>query len=159
MKSMSNEIYRMKEAPAAMADNVRDLNTRMGDVDKVAKTNEGILKILKNMEKQRQNDLAGINANFRTIDKKLATRPTVAVANRLQPAGQIAKATAKGAMYYGPRTALFLVITIVSIAIAAIFYGGQFEQPEVITAAWMAIYACAGAFVPSAALTWITRRK
>jgi len=150
----NNSIYRMKEAP--VADTVRDLNTRMADVDVLEAGQKGILKVLKNMEKQRQDDLAAVNANFKVIDKKLASRPA---ASKLPAVGNVAKATAQGAMYYGPRTALFLVVTIISVAIAAIFYSGQFEQPEVATMAWMSIYACAGAFVPSAALTWITRRK
>lgn len=150
----NTSIYRMKEAP--VVDSVRDLNTRMADVDTLEAGQKGILKVLKNMEKQRQDDLAAVNANFKSIDKKLANRP---VANKLPAVGNVAKATAQGAVYYGPRTVLFMVITIISIAIAAIFYGGQFEQPEIVTTAWMAVYACAGAFVPSAALTWITRRK
>jgi len=150
-------IYKMQDAP--VVENVRDLNTRMADVDNLEAGVKGITKILKNMEKQRQDDLANINANFKSIDKQLKNRPAANVASKLPAVGHVAKATAQGAMYYGPRTALFLVVTIISIAIAAIFYSGQFEQPEIATMAWMSIYACAGAFVPSAALTWITRRK
>lgn len=151
-------IYKMKSAEAVV-DNVRDLNTRMPDIDKLAATQNGLLTVFKNAEKQRQSDLAAINANFKAIDKRLSSASSSPVASKLPAVSQVAKSTAAGAMYYGPRTALFMVVTTISVAIAAIFYSGQFEQPEVATTAWMAIYACAGAFVPSAALTWITRRK
>jgi len=150
-------IYRVKEEAPAYADNMRDLNTRMADVGTLETSLKGITKILGNMNKQRQDDLAGINANFKSIDKALTKRPTAS--SKLPAVTTIAKNTAAGAMYYGPRTVLFSVVTVVSVAVAAIFYGNQFENQELVNAAWLAVYASAGALVPSSVLTWFTRRK
>jgi hypothetical protein len=143
---------------AEMVDHVRDMSTRMADVTKLEMTSHGTVKVLKNMEKQRQSDLDAINANFKAIDKRLSSSPK-ATGNKLPAIACIAKSTAAGAMYYGPRTVLFLVITVASIAVSAIFYGNQFEQSELVNTAWLAVYASAGAFLPSVAMTWLTRRK
>jgi len=152
-----NDVYRMKSAE--VVDTVRDVNTRMADVSKLELSQQGTLKILKNMEKQRQNDLASFNANFKAIDRRLSSNTSKTTGSKLPAVANIAKSGMAGAMYYGPRTVLFMVVTIVSVAVAAIFYGNQFEQPELVSAAWLAVYASAGAFVPSTAMTWITRRK
>lgn len=152
----TNSIYQMKSA--AVVDNVRDMSTRMADVTQLEMTSLGTVKVLKNMEKQRQSDLDAINANFKAIDKRLSSS-SKAAGNKLPDIACLAKNTASGAMYYGPRSVLFLVVTVVSVAVAAIFYGNQFEQAELVNAAWLAVYASAGAFLPSVAMTWLTRRN
>jgi uncharacterized protein YkvS len=149
----------------AIADNVKDLNVQVSDLDNVKATQNNLVTVVKKLNDQRVMDSRTISENFKNIEARLnrvdsRTSQVKSVAKKTPVyAAEICKVTAKGSMYYGPRSILFLVVTVISIAIAGIFYGGRFEQPDLVNAAWLAIYASGGALVPAAALTFITRKR
>lgn len=113
---------------------------------------EKLIDVVDNMNAAQTRVNRDIDSRLVKLESRKAKSPSKPIGDRVMGAARVAA-------YSGPRLGLFLIVTLASIAGAALGYESVFEGAELSQPAWVGLFGAVSMVVPLSIATFVTRKR